>query len=659
MSKRNNSNQPKAGATSKARGQRQRPVPRKQNVQSKRGTNSYARGASYRMVGKDLVQSLPPTVTQNNGYFGLITANPAYWSGTRISAISSAYQSYTINRFTVEYVPQVSVGYNGTVIMGTKWDNGVSTPMQQQSLYTSPGGRMTAVYKATRTAVPLSGLQLKRFNVAGDLNTTTNPFIFMAAVRGGFLAYQEPGTTPVTPGYFVVHYDYTFFNPIGSGWSYNTQYAVTLNDVNEQASTTVMLAEDVKPYSAGTYFDYTGGNLSWQNTPIYVPSTTLINVYANGPIANEDLPSDTAVTGQQQLRIVDKIQFRNGVSEEWHDCVVYQVGAGTYQGVPGYSSAYFGLREWGVGDSDREFNLTVWHGIKQIRLSSPIGYYTQMPDPSRTGEFRVGTKIGRHSSICPVNGWNIIDVLQGQALDVPNTLVYPCTNAVFENPKKEEEMETDGIPDNAPQDYELVINNGEEVASRRILIKNTKEGETVTTETVDKWNGVSTEMVMDYVLEPRQQYILIAKCWPTPDVPYHVVNTRDARLEMTPAQIKQWWLIHNPYIVYSETEELHKYSLPDVSGRVTLFGRPDQGKLKLYAKGVWMTAPLLYYLKTVQLHVSPTNSYVLMRTENTQDNPMSKEARVRYEGENWVYETSIVAYLDGLIVSTDPQYFQE
>lgn len=629
---------------------------RNRTRRGRKRTASKQRGAAYRLVGKDLVQSLPANIVASKGYFGIITANPAYWSGTRIAAIASAYQSYSINKFTVEYVPQVSVGYNGTVIMGTKWDNGVTTNMQQQSLYTSPGGRMVVVYKGARSNVPLSGLQLKRFNMAGDLSATTNPFVFLAAVRAGYLSYQGSGDTPVTPGYFVVHYDYTLYNPIGAGWRYSTSYMTTQEKIDELASTTVMLAEDASPYGAGTYFDYTGGQLSWQQTPISIPAETLINVYANGPAANEQSPDNVAITGQS-IRIVNSIQFRNAASREWQNCRVFKVGAATYQGVPGYSSAYFGIKQLGVGALDTEFQLTVWHDVKQISLANPVGWYAQMPDPSRTGEFRVGTVINRHSSICPVNGWNVMDVLTHQLLDTPNTLIYPCTNVAFENEEEEADMDDQPIPDDAPQDWVPVASNTQTLMDHVGLSRYTvNTADAFEATPISTWDPVSAHDAGD-VLEPLQDYILIAKYWPTPDVPYRVVKNGEARIKLTDKQKNSWYLINNP-VIYNNAGVSHPlFGLPSASGRVTLFGRNDNGDLIFkYNSGQTSTYKIKMTTLTYRNDEGGTAgvNYIMNKNDAAQDR-MGLTVNISYVAPTWSVQGDYTGFIDDLVVCLSPQ----
>lgn len=75
--------------------------------------------------------------------FSVITANPVYWGGTRISAIASAYYNYRPIKMSFHYVPQVPVTVSGTVVAGTLWCGQVPSWDLQQSLVTSNGGMMT------------------------------------------------------------------------------------------------------------------------------------------------------------------------------------------------------------------------------------------------------------------------------------------------------------------------------------------------------------------------------------------------------------------------------------------------------------------------------------------------------------------------------------
>lgn len=105
-----------------------------------------ARGNRDTLVvsGCDLVRPIASSnPTGGDVIFSTITANPAYWEGTKIAAISSAYFNYRPLRLRFHYVPQVPVTYAGTVVSGTIWAGQVGGDSLQQSLLTSNGGVMT------------------------------------------------------------------------------------------------------------------------------------------------------------------------------------------------------------------------------------------------------------------------------------------------------------------------------------------------------------------------------------------------------------------------------------------------------------------------------------------------------------------------------------
>lgn len=74
--------------------------------------------------------------------FSVITANPVYWLGTRVSAIAAAYFNYRPIRMCFHYVPQVPVTVAGTVVAGTLWCGQSPSSDLQQTLVTSNGGIM-------------------------------------------------------------------------------------------------------------------------------------------------------------------------------------------------------------------------------------------------------------------------------------------------------------------------------------------------------------------------------------------------------------------------------------------------------------------------------------------------------------------------------------
>lgn len=71
--------------------------------------------------GCDLVRPIASTGDGGDVIFSTITANPAYWEGTKIAAVASAYFNYRPLKLVFHYVPQVPVTYAGTVVSGTIW----------------------------------------------------------------------------------------------------------------------------------------------------------------------------------------------------------------------------------------------------------------------------------------------------------------------------------------------------------------------------------------------------------------------------------------------------------------------------------------------------------------------------------------------------------
>lgn len=120
------------------------------------------------------------------------------------------------------YVPQVSAFRDGTVVMGTTWNQGVPEDNFQQTLLTSNGGLMTQAYVCADTRIDLGrALPQHSFFMAGKLDKDTNPFCFLATCPG----------SAVVPGYFFVSYEYEFWNPVGESWAYAQSGPVRLDQV--------------------------------------------------------------------------------------------------------------------------------------------------------------------------------------------------------------------------------------------------------------------------------------------------------------------------------------------------------------------------------------------------------------------------------------------
>lgn len=75
--------------------------------------------------GCDLVYRVPASISEGRSTsFVCIPSNPSYWVGTRIASLASTFSNYRPRNVTFHYVPQVSVVRDGTVVMGTLWNQG-------------------------------------------------------------------------------------------------------------------------------------------------------------------------------------------------------------------------------------------------------------------------------------------------------------------------------------------------------------------------------------------------------------------------------------------------------------------------------------------------------------------------------------------------------
>lgn len=237
-------------------------------------------GDSVRVSGCDLVYQLPTGITTNSeSIFSVIPANPNYWVGTRIAQFAAAYQNFRPVAITFSYIPQVAVTQQGTVVMGTLWNDSPPTQNLQQSLFTSNGGTMTQCYVPCDTSIALgSNLQQNLFTGSGDLNYDTNPFTFIALLRGG----------NVIPGYFYVSYVFDFKNAIGLSREFNN-YSTTAASVNYAQNVSILLKDPITGYGAGTILDVEFSNTStfsfnYHGTPVTVPETTNIQVFSNSQL---------------------------------------------------------------------------------------------------------------------------------------------------------------------------------------------------------------------------------------------------------------------------------------------------------------------------------------------------------------------------------------
>lgn len=176
-------------------------------------------GNTMRVKGRDLVYSIPTTLSSENNcdIITVIPCNPAYWTGTRISAIASGYQNYRPLKFKITYVPQCAVTQQGNVLGGTLWSMSPNNENLQQTLRTSNGGMLTQCYKSKTISVQLKrNLQFNLFRTGSEFDQQSNPFVFMALS----IACIDNNNNKIVPGYFYVTYEYELKNPIGNTIAY-------------------------------------------------------------------------------------------------------------------------------------------------------------------------------------------------------------------------------------------------------------------------------------------------------------------------------------------------------------------------------------------------------------------------------------------------------
>lgn len=98
-----------------------------------------------------------------------------------------------------------------------------------------------------------ANLQYNLYQLAGRLDRTSNPFVFVAGSQG----------TGVVPGYFMISYHYVFKNPVGSSYTFTTKWDVDLADeeISGQYASAVTLTQS-ENWGPGTVLVYEDG--SWQ-----------------------------------------------------------------------------------------------------------------------------------------------------------------------------------------------------------------------------------------------------------------------------------------------------------------------------------------------------------------------------------------------------------
>lgn len=170
----------------------------------------------------------------------LIPANPAYWTGTRISALASVYQQYRPLKFTVQYIPSTGATRDGNIIAGSLWNMVPPSNGIEQALMGVPGSMTTQVFMKASARVPLkSNLPQNLFNIGGEFNDKSNPFIYVALSKGNVVDGKK-----YRPGFFVVHYTYLFKNPLPVSSVFENQGLVKYKDLVYRTNTALYMCSD-------------------------------------------------------------------------------------------------------------------------------------------------------------------------------------------------------------------------------------------------------------------------------------------------------------------------------------------------------------------------------------------------------------------------------
>lgn len=259
-------------------------------------------GNSMVITGRDLVYQIPNTLVNNNNtdIITMIPCNPAYWLGTRISAIASGYQNYRPIKFNVHYVPQCAVTQQGNVIAGTLWDMAPNDQNLQQTLRTSNGGILTQCYKSATSKIQLGrNLQYNLFRMGGKFNQQSNPFIYIAMT----IATVNNNNEKIIPGYFYVNYTFELKNPIGNTITYNNSGLIQSKNknVNYKNVTAIYVDNQNKEVNIGSVLQFDNAKFTYNDQEISINENSFIWILENEiNIANSE-DDDGADDGKIEL----------------------------------------------------------------------------------------------------------------------------------------------------------------------------------------------------------------------------------------------------------------------------------------------------------------------------------------------------------------------
>lgn len=315
---------------------------------------------AVRIKGCDLIYRIPDNIQILNQtqIITMITANPAYWIGTRISAIAQGYQNYRPLSLKIHYCPQCPVTQQGNVLGGTLWDDVPSPSSFQQSLKTSNGGFLTQCYQPTTSIIRMkSNLQMNLYRMAGDINQQSNPFIFIAMA----IACLNSNNQAVNPGIFYVEYDYVLKNPIGNSTNYNNTGIITHTEqrtyyTNAKAIAATNFTINDTEFPPGTQLDIEYEidrfNFYYNQTPIAPPNIP-IWVIMNQPIQQQSLV---------QKHEEPPIPLKNTL--EFNYAYAFRPDTVNYALQAGYASSYM--------DTDSKFHVAINATANTINIPAPV-----------------------------------------------------------------------------------------------------------------------------------------------------------------------------------------------------------------------------------------------------------------------------------------------
>lgn len=262
-------------------------------------------GNTMRVKGRDLVYSIPSKLDTENDtdVITVIPANPAYWTGTRVSAIAAGYQNFRPLKFNISYVPQCAVTQQGNVIAGTLWAMAPSKQNLQQTLRTSNGGMLTQCYNPKTSRVQLKGnLQFNLFRMGGKFDQESNPFIFIALS----IATVDSNGNKIIPGYFYVTYEYELKNPIGNTIQYYNSNIVKKKVLDGFTNiSAINLQQNSAPM--GSILQLDDSNYTYNDDKIELPPESLLWYFANSDSSIKQDEEPNEVLGTKVLSNV--LQF--------------------------------------------------------------------------------------------------------------------------------------------------------------------------------------------------------------------------------------------------------------------------------------------------------------------------------------------------------------